>query len=58
MMMTLFVICLAMLVIVLLAAYWFGVTAQVAVAASVIAAIVRLYMKFIAVCWLLLTARR
>lgn len=49
---------LAILAVIIVAIYWFDVPAIVAVAASAVAATVRLYLKFIAVWWLLLTARR
>ena len=53
-----FIIWLAILAVVTAAIYWFTVPAIVTVAVAEVAATLRLHMKFIVACWLLLTTRR
>lgn len=54
------IIWLAILAVIIAAIYWFDVPAivRVAVAVTAVAATLRLHLKFIAACWLLLTTRR
>lgn len=53
-----FIVWLATLVVVIAAIYWFDVPAAVRVALAAVAATLRLHLKFVAACWLLLTLRR
>lgn len=52
------IIWLSILAVVIAAIYWFDVPAVVTVAVTAVAATLRLHLKFIAACWLLLTTRR
>ena len=56
--MTAFIIWSAILAIAIAAIYWFDAPAIVAVVVTAVAATLRLHLKFIAACWLLLTTRR
>lgn len=53
-----FIIWLTILAVVIAAIYWFDVPATVTVAVAAVVATLRLHLKFIVVCWLLLTTRR
>lgn len=56
--MTTFIIWLAIMAVVIAAIYWFDAPAAATVMVAAVAATLRLYLKFIAACWLLLTTRR
>ena len=53
-----FIIWLAVMALVIAAICWFDVPAIVTVAVTAVVATLRLHLKFIAACWLLLTTRR
>lgn len=53
-----FILWLAIVTLMVAAAYWFNVPAVATVAIAAVAATLRLHLKFIAACWLLLTTRR
>lgn len=53
-----FIIWLTILAVVIAAIYWFDVPAVVKAAVAAVAATLRLHLKFVAACWLLLTLRR
>lgn len=55
---TTFIIWLAIMAVVIAAIYWFDAPAAATVMVAAVAATLRLYLKFIAACWLLLTTRR
>lgn len=53
-----FILWLAILAVVIAAIHWFDVPAVARVAVAAVAATLRLHLRFVAACWLLLTTRR
>lgn len=53
-----FILWLAMVALMVAAIYWFNVPGVAKITTNAVAATVRLHLKFIAACWLLLTTRR